>query len=133
MATPRYLREVQYESCAHEITGIAANLYRNVLSSEKPYRRRPEVKVAFELIGMRSQIKHSSWSHEKEYRYVIPVELNKGISMPFSELGLSVSCVYAGVRCDEKSLNRMYGIGKQLGFSVVKLEPFDLGFRASYH
>ena len=129
---PQYLREVQYESCAHEITSIAANLYRNVLCGRKPYRLSPEDKVAFELISMRSQIKHSSWSHEKEYRYVIPVEFSEGVSVPISMLGLSIGSVYSGVRCAKGNLEHIYSIGEELGFTVKKLKPFDLGFRASY-
>lgn len=130
---PRYLREVQYESCAREITHTAASLYCNTLNNLKTHKLTNEDRASLELISMRTQIKHSSWNHEKEYRFVIPVDLSEGASMTISELGLSVCCVYAGVGCEEGDFDRMRGIGEELGFPVEKLEPFDLGFRSSCH
>ncbi len=77
------------------------------------------------LYSLLGTVKHSSWSYEKEWRYIIPDKF-KEQDFPFK-----VDSIYLGDKFDEGNYDRMKEIAKKLNCELYKMTPprhFDREF-----
>lgn len=61
-------------------------------------------------------MKHESWSHEEEYRFVCPLPVgHPGCKVEAKGAGLKVERIIAGKGCSEEHMRRLNEISNQLG------------------
>ncbi len=74
------------------------------------------------LLSRQFCIKHESWSHENEYRIVLPLlkQCGEGSSFASCIFGLSAKRLYAGLNCSDAHFDRLSGISESLGLGKVE-------------
>lgn len=74
------------------------------------------------LLSRQFCIKHKSWSHENEFRIVLPQseQCGEGSSFASCVFGLSAKRFYAGLNCSAAHFERLSDISKSLGLGEVK-------------
>lgn len=116
----RNVYRVCYES---ERIPIASILLNYIDSVEEAFKSGEEYtpEFAFYATILMSQfyIKHNSWSHEKEYRIIYPVD-HPGENIPLSSVGLKTSRIVAGYKCKKEYIDRLQAVSDQLSCGRVR-------------
>ena len=123
---PRLVREVLYEPKPRDVTGIVANLLKDALDKTPGKSFNVQSTIAMELLSANTCMKHESWKHEQEFRIVIPVESNRGCSLPVSSSGLKTRRIILGLQCD--FTQEIEAIGCSLNIEVSRLIKSEKSF-----
>lgn len=123
---PRPLREVLYEPKPCDVTSIVANLLKDALDKNPGDSFDAQSAITMELLSANTCIKHESWKHEQEFRIVIPVESNRGCSLPVSSSGLKTCRIILGIQCNCRQ--KIEAIGRSLNIEVSKLIKSEKSF-----
>jgi len=87
---------------------------RNELVSTNGMGNEKSVQIVRKLMKI-LYMKNDSWSAEKEYRIVQPIDEEKGQEYPLDHLGMKVKRIIAGFNCSKSNIERLNIISNQLG------------------
>lgn len=89
---PDYVFEVQYENNRNDVTGTVANLLNSLQINGADSSDSIENRISTRILWLNRTIKSSTWSHEREYRIVIPTcgEFDHGIGLSAEDAGLKL-------------------------------------------
>lgn len=116
------LYEVSYEDSPHSATAMTARLIHELLASKGKPELSDELIRTITLLRFNSCMKHSSWSHEKEYRLIVDVNHDRGIGIPTELCGVKFKKIILGLNCSEENQNRLCSISRMLEIESYKLQ-----------
>lgn len=116
------LYEVSYEGSPHSATAMTAQLLHELLASKGKPEPSDKLIQTITLLRFNSCMKHSSWSHEKEYRLIVNVNHDRGIGIPTELCGVKFKKIILGLNCSEENQNRLCSISRMLGIESYKLQ-----------
>lgn len=123
------IRNVIYEPSRIPISKILATFIAYAQKYERDGENLPEVKFYSSVLQEMLFVKHVSWANEKEYRIVYPDEnINKGIRVDTSTIGLHAEEIICGFKCADEHVNRLSDIAKKLSIKCKKCEISDIDF-----
>ncbi len=106
-------------------TLIARYMYEVITCDENRVETNYLKQIRYFLMIIQN-MKHSSWSHEQEYRIVMPSNVAKTI--PNSLLGVEIQDITVGLKCSSENIKRIYEISKNLNIPCYKLQTNDQYF-----
>lgn len=116
----RNVYRVCYESERIAVASILLNYIDSVeeaFKSGKEYT--PECHFYTTILMSQFYIKHNSWSHEKEYRIIYPVD-HPGENISLSSVGFKTKRIVAGYKCKKEHIDRLQTISDQLSCGRVR-------------
>ena len=116
------IHKVSYEPSRVALASVLANFYSEFEKmKEAGENTNPEVEFYATLIMQQLFMKHQSWSHEKEYRIVYPIDKQSGAYVPLSSVGLKTSRIVVGINCTEEHFHALQDISTKLGCGRVDI------------
>lgn len=118
---PDALYKVDYEAERIPIAGIISKLYLEFQKSKEcGDNNSEESKFYSTMVTQQFFLKHKSWSHENEYRVVLPLSNEIGRNESIAKLGLKTSRIIAGLKCEKENIERLNVISNDLRCGDVK-------------
>lgn len=69
-------------------------------------------------------IKHNSWSHENEYRILLPniEKVLYGKRVLLDEIGIKIKAIYLGKYCSIRNKKKIFKISQKLGINIFQMD-----------
>lgn len=104
--------KVMYEDNRIPILSIPLNLYKEMEKSDKQKSETKLLEKYRYLFILLLNIKHSSWSNEKEYRLIYPKEKDGGSNLNNEMIGIKPVKMYLGLKCSDAHKSELESIAK---------------------
>ncbi|MBQ0109223.1 MAG: DUF2971 domain-containing protein [Clostridiales bacterium] len=115
---------VQYEPNRIPIARIAVEHFMSFSKIQsKTGKEVEDFKFYNEILKHQFLIKHSSWSHENEYRILCPKgNCEKGRLVSLKLLGLKTSKIVAGVNCKKENIEKLKEIANEISCPMLQTQ-----------
>lgn len=104
--------KIMYEDNRIPILSIPLNLYNEMEKSDKQKSETKLLEKYRYLFILLLNIKHSSWSNEKEYRLIYPKEKDGGSNLNNEIIGIKPVEMYLGLKCSDKNKSILKSIAE---------------------
>lgn len=104
--------KIMYEDKRIPTLSILLNLYNEMEKSDKQKSETKLLEKYRYLFILLLNIKHSSWSNEKEYRLIYPKEKNGGSNLNNEMIGIKPVKMYLGLKCSDAHKSELKSIAK---------------------
>lgn len=104
--------KIMYEDKRIPTLSIPLNLYNEMEKSDKQKSETKLLEKYRYLFILLLNIKHSSWSNEKEYRLIYPKEKDGGSNLNNETIGIKPVEMYLGLKCSDKNKSILKSIAE---------------------